>query len=309
MAITKWKAAEIDANATDGVNGTDTKVPGMISDVKNLYEGPPDRRNRSTWVDKYPDDIEEAAETADTGRYALLIRNKKCYDGRKELEIDSIVMQSPLLKLALAKIFKDYPGITTTLDRLTFSSPFKPFVHRWSKLVDALKDEKDEKAKAHLELLYSTMEAELKDDLKARDDFVVNKVITWDAAWMIFEPGTTVFGQMARQNWALRLKSGSYMEKTKCGDVFALDCENIDWDGESFGFAPHQLLILKFQGTSPITRLSAYPLEYHRDLTKVKSELLERGRVFEQLSGYHYKHYKGLAVGQGKERPVRYNVS
>ncbi|KAL8796535.1 MAG: hypothetical protein Q9195_001209 [Heterodermia aff. obscurata] len=292
------------------VNGEDTKVKnnaGMISDVKNLYEGKRDNRGRFTWVDTYPDDIEEAAENAETARYALLIRNNKSFDSRKKFEINSIVVQSPLLKLALATILKDYPGITTTLDRLTFSAPFKPFVHRWSKLADTLKDEKDEKTKAHLELLYTTMEAELKDDLKARDDFIVNKVITWDTAWMIFEPGTIVFGQNENQDCAFKVKGGSYVE-TKYGNAFALDCEKIDWDGENFGFASNRLHIYEFQGTSPITRLPVYPLKYYRDLAKVKCELIEQGRAFEQLSGYHYKHYKGVAIGQGRCGPVKYNV-
>ena len=303
--------SKVTGNATDGVNGTDTKVKtktGMIPHVKNLYEGKPDKRGRSTWVDVYPNDLEEAAENAETARYALLIRNKKSYDGRKKLEIDSIIVQSPLLKRALGEVLKDYPGITTTLDRLTFSAPFKPFVHRWSKLVGALEDEKDEETKDHLELLCCTMMAELKNDLKAREDFIVNNVITWDTAWMIFEPGIVVLGQKEKQDCAFRLNCGSYVE-TRGGNAFALDCEQIDWDGEQFGFASHRLLIYTFQGTSPITQLSAYPLQYHRDLTKAKSELIERGRAFEQLSGYHYKHYKGVALGQGMWGPVNYNVS
>ena len=309
MAVTG--ASEATGNATDGVNGTGTKVKtkaGMIPDVKNLYEGKPDKRGRSTWVDVYPNDLEEAAENAETARYALLIRNKKSYNGRKKLEMDSVIVQSPLLKRALGEVLKDYPGITTTLDRLTFSAPFKPFVHRWSKLVRALEDEKDAETKDHLGLLYRTMEAELKDDLKAREDFIVNKVITWDTAWMIFEPGTVVLGQKEKQDCAFRLNCGSYVE-TRCGNAFALDCEQIDWDGEHFGFASHRLLIYTFQGTSPITRLSAYPLEYHRDLIKTKRELIERGRAFEHLSGYHYKHYKGVALGQGMWGPIKFNVS
>lgn len=213
MAVNK--DSHVNGAAKESTNGTDHKAKtkaGMISDVKNLYEGKPDSRGRSTWVDKYPKDIEEAAENAETARYALLIRNKKCYDGRKKLQMDSIIVQSPLLKLALGQILKDYPGITTTLDRLTFKAPFKPFVHRWSKLVAALKDEEDEETKQHLDLLHRTMEAELKDDLTARDDYILNKVITWDTAWMIFEPGTVVFGQDDKQDCAFRLKSGSYVE-------------------------------------------------------------------------------------------------
>ncbi|KAG7005153.1 hypothetical protein G7Y79_00021g050200 [Physcia stellaris] len=249
----------------------------MITDLKNLYEGKPDRRGRSTWVDKYLDDIEEAAEHAETACYALIVRNKKCYDSRKQLEMDSIIVQSPLLKVALGQILKDYPGITTTLDRLTFEAPFKPFIHRWSKLVDVLKNEKNEETKEHLNLLYRTMEAELKDDLKARDDYVLNK-----------------------QDCAFRLKSGSYVE-TRCGNAFALDCEKVDWDGENFGLASTRLLIFTFQGTTPITKLSAFPLEYHRDLTR--NSLKE----VEHLNGFQAT-VTNTTMELPSWGPVKYNV-
>ena len=86
-----------------------TAIVGMDCDIKNLYQKEDDR-GRCTWTDKYPDNLEEAAENEATARYAILVRNKKSYDSRKKLEIDSIVIQSPLLKNALSKILKDYPG-------------------------------------------------------------------------------------------------------------------------------------------------------------------------------------------------------
>lgn len=314
IAVSKFDVeATVTANGTiSGVSGGAELKPkvkaGMISDVKNLYEGKPDSRGRTNWVDKYPDDIEEAAENAETARFALLVRNKKCYDGRKTLQIDSIIVQSPLLKAALGQVLKDYPGVTTTLERLTFKAPFRQFVHRWAKLVEALENEADEETKAHLDLLHRTMEAELKDDLKARDDFILNKVITFETLWMIFEPGSIVFGQDERQDCAFRLKEGRYVE-TRCGNAFQLDCEKIDWDGENFGLASSRLFVYQSLGTTPITKLSAYPLEYHPDLARVKKELIQRGRAFERLAGYHYKHYTGVAVGQGVWGPVKYNVS
>ena len=280
----------------------------MISDVKNLYEGKPDHRGRTTWVDKYPDDLEEAAENAESARYALLIRNKKSYDGRKKLQMDSIVVQSPLLKEAFAEVLRDYPGVTVTLDRLTFQAPFKPFVHRWARLKTALEVATDPETKAHLELFHRVMGDELQDDLKARDDYISNRVITWDTCWMIFEPGTIVFGLDDKQECAFRLTSGSYVE-TKCGPAFALDCESVDWDGECFGFDSKRLLIYQFLGTKPITKLTSFPLEYHPDLDNIKKALVERGKAFERLSGYHYKHYRGVAVGYGIWGPVKYNVS
>ena len=281
--------------------------PGMITDVKNLYQSKPDNRGKTTWVDKYPDDLEEAAENAESARYALLIRNSKCYDGRKKLQIDSIVVQSPLLKKALGSVLKDYPGITTTLDRLTFKAPFQPFIHRWKNLLEALECEQDQETKDHLALFHRVLEAELRDDLKARDDFILNGVITYSTIWMIFEPGTTAFTVKERQNCAAQFNSGNY-QQTQCGNRYVLNCQIVDWDGENFGLGVAQFYVWEFEGTTKITKLSAYPLEYHPNLVKVKEELIQRGKAFEELSGYHYKNYQGIAIGEGPWGPIKYNV-
>ena len=298
----------INGGTTDAADPPASVKLGMITDVKNLYQSKPDNRGKTTWVDKYPDDLEEAAENAETARYALLIRNSKCYDGRKKLQIDSIVVQSPLLKQVLGTVLKNYPGITTTLDRLTFKAPFQPFVHRWKSLLEALESEQNAEAKAHLELFHRILEAELRDDLKARDDFIVNGVITYDTAWMIFEPGTVVFTVRDGQNIAAKLVNGNY-QQTRCGNCYSLSCQNVDWDGENFGLGSATFNVWEWEGTKKITKLSAYPLEYHSHLERVKEDLISRGKAFEDLSGYHYKNYQGVAIGEGPWGPIKYNVS
>ena len=93
-------------------NGT-AKVPqpGMECGIKDLYQGPEDKRGRFTWTDKYPEDLEKAAEDEITARFAILVRHKKCFDdSRKNLEIHSIVIQSPLLKQVLGSVLDNYPG-------------------------------------------------------------------------------------------------------------------------------------------------------------------------------------------------------
>ena len=171
VVAVKDAAASLVDRATSGNDACSVSKPGMITDVKNLYQSKPDNRGKTTWVDKYPDDLEDVAENAESARYALLIRNSKCYDGRKKLQIDSIVVQSPLLKQVLGSILKEYPGITTTLDRLTFKAPFQAFIHRWKNLLEALEFEQDPETKKHLELLHRILEAELRDYLKARDEW------------------------------------------------------------------------------------------------------------------------------------------
>ena len=308
VAAVKGVASRLVDVTVNGESSSSDAKPGMITDVKNLYQSKPDNRGKTTWVDTYPDDLQEAAENAETAKYALLIRNSKCYDGRKKLQIDSIVVQSPLLKEALGTVLKNYPGITTSLDRLTFRAPFQPFVHRWKALLDVLETVEDPETKGHLELFHRVIEQELRDDLKARDDFILNGVITYDTIWMIFEPGTTVYSAEDGENCAAKFNNGNY-QSTRCGNYYGLSCQNVDWDGESFGFGNIQLNVPEWQGTKKITKLSAYPLEYHPNLAKVKEQLVARGKAFEDLSGYHYKNYQGIAIGQGPWGPVRYNVS
>jgi hypothetical protein len=86
---------------------------GMNCELINLYQ----KKNKDDpsvwhWGHGIPDDITAAAENDETAKYALLVRNKRSFDSRKSLEIDSIIVQSPLIKQALGTVLKKYPGIT-----------------------------------------------------------------------------------------------------------------------------------------------------------------------------------------------------
>lgn len=106
-------------------------IVGSVSEAKNIYKGASDDDGNWTWVDKYPDDVEEAAENEETAKFAVVVRNQKSNDSRKKLEAHSIIIQSPQIRNALTEIMTDYPGVACELTRLEFEAPFKPFVHRW----------------------------------------------------------------------------------------------------------------------------------------------------------------------------------
>ena len=103
-----------DAAKEDSANKT---PPGMLAEMKNLYQKK-DSDGKYQWVAEYPDEVVEAAENSETAKFAFLVRNKKSYDSRKTLDIDSIIVQSPLLKEALGLVLQDYPGVTVNLKRL-----------------------------------------------------------------------------------------------------------------------------------------------------------------------------------------------
>ncbi|GAP84049.1 putative TOB3 [Rosellinia necatrix] len=270
-------------------------VVGMICEKKDLYQKI-DRHNKATWTADMPNDLDEAAEDAETEKYALLVRNKKSYDSRKKLEIDSIVIQSPLLKNVLRDILKDYPGVTTSLSRLTFNAPFKPFVHRWQQLLAALDGDYDDMTKGHLALLKSILYEELKDIFIATEDYAKHQVVTYEHIWTIFQPGSVVYASRLGKPVAVRLVDGQFSQHQQLGPCFYLRCDRIDWDGSRFGYDVSSHFITPFEGTTSITSLECFPLSYHPNKDDVMKKLLARGGRFEKLAGHHYKSYRGRAM-------------
>ncbi|KAB2570500.1 putative inactive ATP-dependent zinc metalloprotease FTSHI 3 [Lasiodiplodia theobromae] len=144
-----------------------------------LYEGPQKCLCCINWVEEYPEDIKEAAEeTSDAKSHAILCRVKKSHGkARKPLELDSIVIQSPLLKSTLGDVFADYPGITTTLKEVTFNEPFWEFFYRWDALNEA-QEHQGTDAQEHTRLLLDTLSNQLGAVHRVAQDLLQNNVIT-----------------------------------------------------------------------------------------------------------------------------------
>ncbi|TGO56928.1 hypothetical protein BOTNAR_0212g00040 [Botryotinia narcissicola] len=242
----------------------------MECDTKEKYEVKKNVYGHITWSIKYLDDLEDAAENEETARYTIVVHYRKIFDSRKKLEMDSIIIQSPLLKQVLNKEMKGHPGVTTSLQRLEFKSPFSPFVHRWIQLLQAIDRENDEDTKAHLVLLQKILQLELKDQIWGRDS-------------------------------AVEFVHGLTINDEKKGHLYRLSSQMVNWDGEKFGFDSVHYDIPEFLGTAEIDTLPIFPLESHPDEKKIKAELYKRGKLFEKYRGYHFRYYKSFAIGEGPE--------
>lgn len=285
--------------------------PGMILEIKNLYPGETDDQGHITTTDKIPNDLPEPEETEETARYALLIRNYKCYDGHKSLSIASVVVQSPLLKKVLCWVLKDYPRMAPELNRLELVSPFRPFVHRWQRLTEALDNERDPLTKSHIQLFYDALKKELQVTLETRADFLAHGTITFNSLWMIFEPGDIIYTILNKHPIAARLAATSILQR-RHDDSYRLECDMIHGDGHMFGWGSSRFDIPEFDGMTKITDLASFPLKYHPKADKVRNQLIERGRAYEGLMGFHHMKYKGIAlyvdqsfsVGLTKSTPI-----
>ena len=279
------------ANSENKSEPSNNLPVGSLSSVTHIYGvEEDDDEGQYSWFDKFPEKVQEAAENEETARHAFVIRNVKSYDSRKKLKIHSIIIQSPWLKDALAQILKDYPGVTCELERLVFDAPFEPFVHRWGDLLKFKDKSHDEKTAEHVDLLYSVLMEELKDTIRAFEDYVAHGVITFEHLWIIFQPGSVVVGSYLGTPLSAEFQSGSE-EKTECGLVYRLYCDCIDWNGERFGILPRVINLYAFKGTKLIEDLEAFPLAMHSKREVQKHLLVKRGKRFEELAGYHFQRY------------------
>ena len=286
------------ANAVDGEDAEGFTAAGMECVVTNLY---PDKRNQ--WTERYPSFIKDPPENDQTARTALVVRHRRVKDSRKKLEIDSIVVQSPLLKRALGAVFQDYPGITTDLDRLEFREPFEPFVHRWSQFEHATVSETNVDTRQHLALLWNVLDVELRPFLQKLRDYSRHGVIDHSNIWTIFEPNSLMLVSRDGSERLYRCLKGIYND---CG--YAVEGQFVDWDGERFGYATSTVTIPDFRGTVPITSLRVVPLARHPGKVAIEARVLERARAFQTLSGYHFKAYNGLGIDATGYKCAKFNV-
>jgi hypothetical protein len=99
----------------------------------------------------------------------------------------------------------------------------------------------------------------------------------------------------------MRVDSASYTEK-----YLTITGEFVEWNGKNFGMATTYKYIFKYQGTTPITQLSVYPLSYHPDANEIQKRCIARGKSWMDRCKYMFTAYEGVGVGN---RCERYNVN
>lgn len=69
-------------------------IVGLLADTKDLYAKYDEHGDRS-WTDKYPTDLEEAAENEETQKYAVIIRKSKSTSANISLNLLTPTKRSP----------------------------------------------------------------------------------------------------------------------------------------------------------------------------------------------------------------------
>lgn len=232
---------------------------------------------------------------AEHGDYALVVR-KTGHGGDDTWKIKSITVFSPYILELFRTALKDYPGVATALDRVELDAPFEPLLHRWEALDEGLKEEDDLKARNHFNLFRQVVEPVLAPHLKAAAECKEHGVMPYESVWTIFPPGSLITWEADGQSNIGRMEEAGNTW-TMSGPAYQITCDQVDWNGEVFGFTKKTLKIQSFEGTRPISELSVIPLDLKPNAAELKKAHIQRGQAFEALHGYHFKAYDGPAQG------------
>ena len=292
--LARPKAEPSDAVVRDSAE-PEASTEGSECKIRTLYEGHSKCPCCINWVEQYPDDLRmELEQQEQTKQKALVVRMRKNHNEGKALVLDSVLVQSKSLKTTLSRVFEGYEGITPSLKKLVFRSPFRPFYYRWENFTNILEEQRrnDPDAALYTQLLYNVIDAELRDMRAEIDDLVSNGVITYELLWSLFETGVRVLSKVG-PHVQFFLVQGCGLNKNR---VFEVDAKYVDWDGQRFGYASGTLLISPFAGTRHISRLEVYPARFHPSLQDVELTAMARGRRFRDLSGFHHTAYSGTVT-------------
>ncbi|KAK1979345.1 hypothetical protein LZ30DRAFT_726568 [Colletotrichum cereale] len=272
---------------------------GNKCEVQTLYEGPPKCQCCRNWVDEYPDDLRASVEQQPEVKLkALIVRMQKNHEEGKPLVLDSIVVQNPSLKETLGEVFEGYAGITASLKKVVFKSPFHPFYYRWQHFKQTFERQKqnDQTAATFSQLLYNVLYAELHETMAEIKDHLGHGVITYPLLWALFEPGKLIVTTQPGGTRFYLVQSCGYTERG-----MKVSVKFIDWDFDQLRYASGALNIRQFSGTKRIPELDVFPAEFLGARSKVEATAIERGIKFQNLRGFHYMAYTGL-VGYRSDR-------
>lgn len=176
----------------------------------------------------------------------------------------------------------------------TFEPPFRPLVHRWEQLNELQaqirgSDEDDiVDEKQATDDLMSFLEPILAPSVHSLARTRDTGKISYNNIWQIFQPSELIITTTRGVPSLGRVTK--YKEK-ELG--WRIHLEKLAWDGSRCGYVQQVAWIGRFSGDRYVNSFNVYPVSFHKDPEGFKSSMLQRGRKFERLRGYHAQTYKG----------------
>lgn len=270
--------------------------------VKNLYQAVTGDRSWDARWSEYKDPGEENTKLQPYRSLFPIIHKWTCQstaDEENEEEIwitKAVEINDERLRALIETLLADVPNLNLEGAIMKFDSPFKPFLFKWQEFKEALETETDEQLKILLQHLHDIISPSVDSILHKVKRAKVTQSIDWNTLLECCVPGELILGTLNNRKQAYKISS-SGVNWDELGRRYQfLDADFHDWDGTRSGCRSSRFKITEFKGEKSLKSLNLTPFKFLQNSEDVKSELIERGKLFESLIGHSFRHYSGLKI-------------
>lgn len=276
------------------------------------------------WSEYALPDAEAAALDARAARAPIILRQTYNSD-KMTWVIESFTVQDVSMRQLLSAALEGYQDLDLDSAAWTFTPPYKAIVHRWQRLTDLISEVENSGGECGGSDTEETDAGEARamkegtgagtasidktqagrETASALRQFLTPIVhpavgackearktgqVAWDNVWQIFPPGELVLMKIAGVQAVGRVVRQKRVGKQPgypdpCQEI---TLEFVSWNGERCGYADVNRRIYRFEGLRKVVGLAVYPLSFADDPTAVETRMIQRGRKFERLRGFHF---------------------
>jgi hypothetical protein len=228
---------------------------------------------------------------------------------KKHWITQSITVQDPAMREVLRAALAKYQDLDLELISWTFEPPFMPLVHRWDELKAQYTEQQPGAIKNAAAVLLAFLAPIVAPSVLSLAQTKRTGKVSFRNAWQIFPPSSIVKTSFYGVETICRVVKYRKRPADRCNpEGWVIDMEYVDWNGETSGWTTTTLTIWEFDGLKKVTGLPVFPIEYSADADAIKARLIERGRKWSELRGYHFEIANGtkilLETKEPQQRPV-----
>jgi hypothetical protein len=158
-------------------------------------------------------------------------------------------------------------------------------------------------ALSHLALLIDCIKSAYMETTERLQALLAERTITYDLLWALFKPGQQICTTCRESGnpRSLIYDFGEYKKTNQGVEYFQLTGRYFDFNGEIFGEVEDEVIILKFHGAAPISKLAVFSLHHHPTRKAMEDHLRRCGRGFIRMMTSQHCHYRGVAFFKDKD--------
>jgi hypothetical protein len=220
----------------------------------------------------------------------------------------SFTIQDKPMRAVLDEVFKNYQDLDLDLRNYTFDLPYMPLCHRWDALKQYQTEAKEPTLKNAASALLAFLTPVVASFLAAMAKTRETRKVEFKNLWHLFSPDVLVTTEFYGVQTTCCVKACKETKNGERADGWEIKMKYVDWNGEKSGYTSTSVTIWDYNGVRRVTSLPVFPILFLDDEASYKTCMLERGRKFEQLRGYHFMVANGtkirLEVYELEQRPI-----